>query len=144
MKVIFLDIDGVLTDELSYEDESLKSVARLREEKIKLLKQLVDETDAKIVMHSTWRFYWEYEGEKIHAEGYYILIDLLKKHGLELYDCTPIIKDKRIIKETISLQEIQTFKIKPEYSRARAVNAWLKDHPEVESFVIFDDANSCW
>ena len=95
-------------------------------------------------MHSTWRFYWEYEGEKIYAEGYYILIDLLKKHGLELYDCTPIIKDKRIIKGTISLEEIQTFKIKPEYSRAATVNAWLEEHPEVESFVIFDDANSCW
>ena len=60
MKVIFLDIDGVLNS-----DEYLKKVKRLHIQgieseidinKIKLLKKAVDETKAKVVLTSSWRF----------------------------------------------------------------------------------------
>lgn len=50
-KVIFLDVDGVLTHE-----DYLNGVEEdLDREKITFLKQIVEETDAKIVLSSTWR-----------------------------------------------------------------------------------------
>lgn len=49
MKIIFLDIDGVL----NYEN----SKSKVEEEKVKLLKEIVGRTDAEIVLSSDWR-YW--------------------------------------------------------------------------------------
>jgi hypothetical protein len=54
MKIIFLDIDGVLnyqrmTDAIETESGKVSKSA------IELLNQLTDETDAKIVISSTWR-----------------------------------------------------------------------------------------
>lgn len=47
MKIIFLDIDGVL----NYEN----SKSKVEEEKVKLLKEIVDKTGAEIVLSSDWR-----------------------------------------------------------------------------------------
>ena len=57
MKIIFLDIDGVLnsigwverTKGTAYEDKEIDP------SKVRLLKQIIDKTDAKIVLSSTWR-----------------------------------------------------------------------------------------
>ena len=46
MKVIFLDFDGVIT---------LPPKWHLESDKIKLVKKIVDETGAKIVVSSSWR-----------------------------------------------------------------------------------------
>ena len=48
MKIIFLDFDGVITTEASY--------SRLDLEKMKLVKKICDETGAKIVISSSWRY----------------------------------------------------------------------------------------
>ena len=47
MKVIFLDFDGVIT--------TMKSRWNLCKEKMELVKEIVDKTDAKIVISSSWR-----------------------------------------------------------------------------------------
>ena len=47
VKVIFLDFDGVIT--------TLKSGWSIDPEKIDLLKKIIDATDAKIVVSSSWR-----------------------------------------------------------------------------------------
>lgn len=49
MKIIFLDFDGVITTVASHWCLSL--------EKMQLVKQIVDATDAKIVISSSWRKY---------------------------------------------------------------------------------------
>ena len=46
MKVIFLDFDGVIT---------IPPKWYLKADKIKWIKKIVDETDAKIVVSSSWR-----------------------------------------------------------------------------------------
>ena len=60
MKVIFLDIDGVLnSDEYFDKIENLNVQGIEREidvNKIKLLKRAVDETKAKVVLTSSWRY----------------------------------------------------------------------------------------
>ena len=60
MKVIFLDIDGVLNSD-EYVDKVKKSDIQGIErdidiEKVKLLKRAIDETGAKVVLSSSWRY----------------------------------------------------------------------------------------
>ena len=60
MKVIFLDVDGVLnSDEYFDKIRNLDIQGIQREidiEKIKLLKKAIDETGAKVVLCSSWRY----------------------------------------------------------------------------------------
>lgn len=63
MKVIFLDIDGVLNSiSLSVSSKNgSTSPSGLSKEAFGLLKFIVDQTDAKIVICSTWRLYGSHE-----------------------------------------------------------------------------------
>ena len=58
IKIVFLDVDGVLNS-LNYTPvQDVKCVDDLyviEEEKIKLLKEIIIKTNAKIVISSTWR-----------------------------------------------------------------------------------------
>lgn len=69
MKVIFLDIDGVLNtsrntaNEVRVEENSMDKISR---EKIALLNTLIEDTGAKVVISSTWRkLYTQIELEEI-------------------------------------------------------------------------------
>jgi hypothetical protein len=56
MKVIFLDIDGVLNTTST--TEMFEEYTFVEDEKVQLLKQLVTRTGAKIVLSSSWRYGW--------------------------------------------------------------------------------------
>jgi len=62
MKIIFLDIDGVLNCENAYHEDECKYVGDLVSHQAfyskskKLLNELIANTQAKIVISSTWRF----------------------------------------------------------------------------------------
>ena len=56
MKVIFLDIDGVLNNTST--EETFEDYYFVEDEKVELLKQLVTRTNAKLVLSSTWREGW--------------------------------------------------------------------------------------
>ena len=56
MKIIFLDIDGVLTSDMYEESRAEKrDDNRIDLSRVKLLRDLVKASDAKIVLTSTWR-----------------------------------------------------------------------------------------
>lgn len=57
MKVIFLDIDGVLNND--HTKERFEGYVFVSDDKILLLKEIIDKTNAKIVLSSTWRRGWE-------------------------------------------------------------------------------------
>lgn len=99
MKAIFLDIDGVLNSDehtafiksfVTYGDNMIEP---FDDECLYNLKYIVDETDAKIIITSTWRLFPEYLN---------LLMNKLEEYGL----------DKNVISLTISnkykdkLQEI--------------------------------------
>ncbi len=110
MKVIFLDIDGVLnSDEYFDKIENLNVQGIEREidvNKIKLLKRAVDETKAKVVLTSSWRY----------TKKAKYLKDLLS--NFEIYvDSTPFINHKRGLE----------------------IKKWLSDNPNVGDYVILDD-----
>lgn len=122
MKIIFLDIDGVL----NYQGcpEILYGSYFVEDEKIALLKQIVDATGAKIVLSSSWRDGWcdqENGEETVIRDMYEALVEKLKEYGLELYDKTPYEED-----------------------RATEIAVWLDDSygckgDFVDDFVILDD-----
>ena len=57
MKVIFLDVDGILTYINSGEQNE-----GIDETRVERLKEIVDETDAKIVIISSWKGYYLKDG----------------------------------------------------------------------------------
>lgn len=142
MKVVFLDIDGVLAHS-HYKNPQTEN---LDPKKVLLLKKIVVLTGAKVVLSSTWRLPY-YENEKAYkTNSYNILNSLLKQYELEIYDETPIIELKFLgLKEKNSLltiKHMQNLKLEPNTTRAGEINTWLKNNKEVESFIILDDDDS--
>ena len=124
MKVIFLDIDGVLNHTGC--KEKLKSGCYfVAEYKMALLKKLVEETGAKIVLSSSWRIGWfDLEnGIRSHnANDFIALREKFAEYGLEFLGYTPFKSVK---------------------GRGEEIDLWLRawEGEPVESFVILDDMN---
>ena len=114
MKVIFLDIDGVLNCQNS--KSSCFGMMGIDNKKVEVLKSIVDKSGAKIVLISSWRTGWN----RVHKEeqGYMAnyLDKKLKSAGLYIID--------KIDDYTAMLGE--------------GILKWL-ENKEVESFVILDD-----
>ena len=122
MKIIFLDIDGVLNTKDYRENPEVDYFEQpISELHMCLLEYLVKTTGAKIVLSSTWREYWEKGEEQTDRFGDYIN-KLFDKYGLEIYDKTPELRD-----------------------RSDEIDAWKNLHQgEVESYVILDDFDFDW
>lgn len=110
MKVIFLDIDGVLNSDEYFDKIENKNIQGIQSEidveKIKLLKKAIDKTGAKVVLSSSWRY----------TRNAQYLRELLA--SFEIYtDVTPFIQGKRGLE----------------------IKQWLSDNKGVEDFVILDD-----
>ena len=80
MKVIFLDVDGVLNNDGYFERTKNEKQNRIEldDENIKCLKEIIDLTGAKVVVTSTWK----------ELRIYNELISYLKNFGIEVYDKT--------------------------------------------------------
>ena len=76
MKVIFLDVDGVLNSAQDGYSIRLRTDSHL-----KLLQRIVKKTGAKIVLSSSWRIGFTPASRNLLAR--------FKEYGLELMDCTP-------------------------------------------------------
>ena len=134
IKVIFLDIDGVLNGYNLWTDlgwriacflhikelyRKLTDVSGVHERKVKRLAKIVHKTGAKVVMSSSWRgYFWKvpYDEKTGNQKK---LADLLNKYNIEVIDITPKSPDGRRDKEILT---------------------WLSRHEdEVENYVILDD-----
>lgn len=88
-KYIFLDIDGVLNSEHTFGNKISESIS---DQYLENLRKIVEKTDAKLVLSSSWRVYF---GENINDPRNSLAINLVKslaKHNLKLYSSTPFIK----------------------------------------------------
>lgn len=110
MKVIFLDIDGVLNSDEYFDKIENLNVQGIESEidvnKIILLKKAIDETKAKVVLTSSWRYTKKAKSLK----------DLLLRYEIHV-DSTPFINN----------------------TRGLEIKKWLSDNPNVENYVILDD-----
>lgn len=128
MKVIFLDIDGVLNTSETFirrKEKYFKTGTYDLEIdlfRVGYLKQIIDETDAKIVLTSSWRSDFNKQKNKIipRTEKAVELCYLFNQYGIEIYDITT--KNN-------------------ELTRGTQINMWLNEN-EVDSFVILDDESS--
>ena len=110
MKVIFLDVDGVLNSDEYIDKINKLNVNTIKRKvsvnKIGLLKQAVDATGARVVLTTSWRY---------RRDGF-LLKSLLSKYGI-LADSTPFLDNKRGLE----------------------INKYLLDNPSVDRYVILDD-----
>jgi len=137
MHVIFLDVDGVLNSErfcrtldeqhrqLGHHEvcECFRLTRQIDRAAVARLNRLVAETDAKIVISSTWRKLLD--PPELHR--------VLVEHGLVA----------EIIGETLDgyndPEMLEKFGAIDRIFRGHEIDAWLGQHPEVERFVILDD-----
>lgn len=116
MKVIFLDVDGVLNSGEGLKQHinnngfnGLLEYSEIEDKPLKLLQEIIEKTSAKIVVSSSW---------KNNKRLYEKLERRMKDCGMEIYDITP----------SIGIENRKGYEIK----------RWL-DNNEVENFVILDD-----
>lgn len=128
-KVIFLDIDGVLNSEF-WNDSHQKEISDGSlndEENVVLLGKLVRETEASIILHSGWRFWFDEKLHPLRKEAEH-LRNLLEKEGVYIVGRTP----------DYTTEEIRRTK-KFSLVKAAEILGWLADHQEVERWVVIDD-----
>lgn len=127
--VIFLDIDGVLNSNMGngiYQGE-FSNGKLIEEGKVCLLGELVHKTNAKIVLHSGWRFWFDNAIKPSGKEAKH-LAELLRHVNIEIYDVTP----------DFSTEEIRRTK-KFSLVKAKEIIAWLELHPDVCAWIVIDD-----
>ena len=93
MKVIFLDIDGVLNQE----NWMLNGTPWVDEEKMSLISKLCKKTGAGIVLSTNWRDIWDeplYLSNK--NNGIYIAHKLFKKYKLNVIGTTPVMGPREV------------------------------------------------
>lgn len=119
MKVIFLDIDGVLN---VYPQGRDKFGSKFHKEFEENLKHIIDETGAKIVISSTWRM-----------SGLEVMKEMWKHRHLpgEVIDITPL--------ETVIIEENDDMSRHDDVWRGHEIKHWLENHTDVENYVILDD-----
>ena len=131
MKVLFLDLDGTLTDDrmITYELIHKKNLDKNSffpyDDKLIILKQIVDKYDLKVVINASCKIGYresdpdfDYEMDRFVAE--------LKKYDIPVIGYTPCVPNPE-----------QTFgsTMWKEYD----IQEYLNEHPEVTEYVILDD-----
>jgi hypothetical protein len=115
MKVIFLDIDGVLNCDMYLIKHRCPGIG-IDPEKMALIADIVRASGAKIVLTTSWRAHWSENPDECDAMGREIN-KAFAAHGLSVYSKTPHLY----------------------YNREQEILTWLDENPEVTRFVIIDD-----
>lgn len=115
MKVIFLDIDGVLNFAKT-EARAPGGFIGIAEPSVKKLRSIVDATGAKLVLTSTWKSEWSINQEECTPDGIY-LDKKLRRHGMHILDKT--------------MDHID--------NRGEGIHNWLSRHTHVDTWIVLDD-----
>lgn len=114
MKIIFLDIDGVLN--CKYSKSRCGGYIGIDDKKVDRLKEICDNTNAKIVLVSSWKIDWSKNTSECGQLGAYMVKKLAKAH---IY-----IMDKTDDNG---------------YNRGEGIINWLKQRDNTESWIVLDD-----
>ena len=105
-----LDVDGVLNSNSS-KAYSPDGFIGIPDKYVKRLKKIVDATGAKVVLSSDWKM-------ASQKDYHYLTNKLWFKGGISIYSQTPNIRRAM---------------------RGTEIREWLKEHDDVEAFVVLDD-----
>lgn len=111
MKVIFLDVDGVL-NEMYSESRAPSGTIGVDDDKVERLGKIVDATKAVVVLSSTWQKEWRADG--VRKDGVY-LQEKLAQRGITIVGITG----------------------KFGLDRGQGIFEWLQD--DVSSWIVIDD-----
>ena len=129
MRIIFLDIDGVLNHACTREMcEGCIGVDQGNREAFRdHVEESNKEEETKVVLSSSWRVGVDQNGREI-PKHYQYLTDRLDSVGLSIYDETPFLED-----------EDEGFRW--EEKRGHEIMKWLDDHKElgISAYVVLDD-----
>ena len=128
-KVVFLDIDGVLNSNFWNENHQreISDGTLIDESKIKLLCKLIEKTEAEIILHSGWKYWFDSDLKPLRREAENLRI-LLEKEGVAIAGVTP----------DHATEEIRKTK-KFSLVKADEILAWLKQQEEIDRWVVLDD-----
>ena len=140
MRVVFLDIDGVLNNPGTYcsdapwKQEPADGPLRVPVEPSCMgrLNRLLRESGAKVVISSSWRLFARYED----------LGPALVRYGLvgDVIGETPDLVNDPVWLDRWWTREGAPFEYE-RIERGMEITEWLAAHPEVEEFVILDDCS---
>lgn len=118
MRVLFLDIDGVLNNKWSIKAQGTNQV--FDRKCLEHLHRIVIETGALLVVSSNWR-----EGNAL-----WVIQLALVQRGIwgPIIDMTPVLKDSPEV-NGLGLFEV----------RGVEIRRWLTDHPWVQGYAVVDD-----
>ena len=127
--VVFLDIDGFLNSNfwLDCNQKEISSGKLVDREKVKLLGSFVHAVNAKIILHSGWRFWFDDNLKPLRIETEQLL-ELFKEEGLKIDGVTP----------DLTTEEIKRTK-KFSLVKADEILLWKSKHKDVKGWVVLDD-----
>ena len=138
LNIVFLDVDG----ELTYSNYRNEETANIDVEKVKLLKEICDKGNAKVIISSSWR-----GGEEYTPKIYHTLIDILTSNNIEVLGDTPHLptefENRNELPKILSMDDMAKLKLKYGTGRAAEIQQWLDEH-DVANFVILDDEDWDW
>ncbi|WP_297632973.1 HAD domain-containing protein [uncultured Clostridium sp.] len=124
MKIIFLDVDGVLNSEKLIEEKKCDIIDKGR---VEILKNIIEKTGAKVVLSSGWRLW--FNDELLPEDGYsQLLYDTLNLFDIKIFDKTPDFSTEEIRRR-------KTFS----HVKGKEIIEWLKNHGEVKKYIVIDD-----
>lgn len=116
--MIFLDFDGVLNSE-KYVRACGHYGVIINPAKMILLKQIVDATNAKIVLSTSWRKHWEPMENDCDETGK-LIHQIFQGYQMKIFDKIPMIR-----------------------RREDAIKAWLESVSGVTNYLVLDDMFLC-
>ena len=124
MKVIFLDIDGVLncsTSKSHCVEDNGRVIKGIDSDKVKRLAKIVEATGAQIILSSDWKDGWrKYYASQKPSHAKYLDNHLYKKGKRTIKDKTPNTN-------------------KGTWFRGEEILTYLRSHSDITDYVILDD-----
>ncbi|MBP3851168.1 MAG: hypothetical protein J6D36_01350 [Erysipelotrichaceae bacterium] len=112
--IVFLDIDGVLNCRKT--SDSINGFVGIEDQKVALLKEIVEKTDSYIVLSSSWKRDWDPQAKEQKGILIRYMLEKLASQGLSLIDKT----------------------IDHWMDRGRGIYNWLQTHPH-KNWIVLDD-----
>lgn len=115
MKILFFDFDGVIT--------TYQSKWKIDMDKVKIVNDICDKTDAKIVVTSSWRIGYRGVVSVFH--------EFLKQYFIK-HEYVGIFKYNKFIDNIIGMTDSGS-------CRGNEIKFYMNEHPDIENYVIIDD-----